>query len=172
VRLLAARAPKLAPALRAARKAGHAFVIIDGTLIAIDRVAKDRPFYAPSRSPDPPHLAVLERPGFVRTASALPGTTRIRLLSYSNLLRQAAGEGLSPPLEPQRLTAHVEQHGSPWADDGGCGDRLIYQGLRCAPRRRAVRTSSYQVKRQDQDGKGSLSLLHGIKTPVFPARSQ
>jgi len=27
-------------------------------------------------------------------------------LSYSGLLRQAAGEGLSPPLEPQRLTAH------------------------------------------------------------------
>jgi hypothetical protein len=40
VRLLAARAPRLAPALRAAGKAGHAFVVIDGTLIAIDRSAK------------------------------------------------------------------------------------------------------------------------------------
>ena len=40
VRLLAARAPRLAPALRAAKKAGHAFVVIDGTLIAIDRVAR------------------------------------------------------------------------------------------------------------------------------------
>ena len=37
VRLLAACAPKLAPALHTASKAGHAFVIIDGTLIAIDR---------------------------------------------------------------------------------------------------------------------------------------
>ena len=46
VRLLAARAPKLGLALAAARKAGHAFVIIDGTLIAIDRVAADRPFYS------------------------------------------------------------------------------------------------------------------------------
>jgi hypothetical protein len=46
VRLLAARAPRLGPALRAARKAGHALVVIDGTLIAIDRVAKDRPFYS------------------------------------------------------------------------------------------------------------------------------
>jgi hypothetical protein len=44
VRLLAARAPKLGPALEAAKKAGHAFVVIDGTLIAIDRMAKDRPF--------------------------------------------------------------------------------------------------------------------------------
>ena len=35
----------------------------------------------PPRSPDPPHLAVLGRPGFVRAAPALPGTTRIRLPS-------------------------------------------------------------------------------------------
>jgi hypothetical protein len=46
VRLLAARSPRLAPALRAAKKTGHAFVVIDGTLIAVDRVAKDRPFYS------------------------------------------------------------------------------------------------------------------------------
>src|SRR5258707_8983108 len=31
----------------------------------------------------PPHLAVLRRPGFVRAAPALPGTTRIRLPSAS-----------------------------------------------------------------------------------------
>jgi hypothetical protein len=35
----------------------------------------------PPRSPDPPHLAVLRRPGFVRAAPALPGATRIRLPS-------------------------------------------------------------------------------------------
>ena len=29
-------------------------------------------------------------------------------LSYSGLLRQATGEGLSPPLEPQRLTAQTK----------------------------------------------------------------
>ena len=45
VRLLAARAPKLRPALAAAKKAGHAFVVIDGTLIPVDRLAADRPFY-------------------------------------------------------------------------------------------------------------------------------
>jgi hypothetical protein len=33
--LLAARAPKLGPALRAAQNAGHAFVVIDGTLIPL-----------------------------------------------------------------------------------------------------------------------------------------
>jgi DDE superfamily endonuclease len=46
ITLLAARAPKLRGALAAAKKAGHGFVVIDGTLIPIDRVAADRPFYS------------------------------------------------------------------------------------------------------------------------------
>jgi hypothetical protein len=44
--LLAARAPKLRRAVRDAKKAGHAYVILDGTLIPIDRVARDKPFYS------------------------------------------------------------------------------------------------------------------------------
>ena len=44
ITLLAARAPKLCNALAAARKTGHAFVVIDGTHIPMDRVAADRPF--------------------------------------------------------------------------------------------------------------------------------
>jgi hypothetical protein len=46
VALLAARAPKLRKAVRDARKAGHAYVVVDGTLIPVDRVAADRPFYS------------------------------------------------------------------------------------------------------------------------------
>jgi hypothetical protein len=37
VALLAARAPKLRQALRNAARAGHAYLVIDGTLIPIDR---------------------------------------------------------------------------------------------------------------------------------------
>jgi hypothetical protein len=44
--LLTVRAPRLRQAVRDAAKAGSAFVILDGTLIAIDRVAADRPFYS------------------------------------------------------------------------------------------------------------------------------
>jgi hypothetical protein len=44
VRLLAARALKLRGALRAAEK--HAYVVLDGTLIPIERLAADRPFYS------------------------------------------------------------------------------------------------------------------------------
>jgi hypothetical protein len=44
VEVLAALAPDLATAVRtAARKA---FVILDGTLLPIDRIAADRPFYS------------------------------------------------------------------------------------------------------------------------------
>jgi hypothetical protein len=46
VALLAARAPKLRKAVREAKKKGYAYVVIDGTLIPIDRVAADRPFYS------------------------------------------------------------------------------------------------------------------------------
>ena len=46
VALLAARARELRRALTDATKAGHAYVVIDGTLIPIDRVAADRPFYS------------------------------------------------------------------------------------------------------------------------------
>jgi hypothetical protein len=55
---------------------------------------------SPSRSPDPCHLAVLARSGFVLAAPALPGASRIRL---PQLRRPATAgptvEGLSPPLE-------------------------------------------------------------------------
>jgi hypothetical protein len=37
VGLLAARSPKLCKALADAKQAGHAYVVIDGTLIPIDR---------------------------------------------------------------------------------------------------------------------------------------
>ena len=46
VELLAARAPKLREAVRDAQKAGYAYVVLDGTLIPIDRLAADRPFYS------------------------------------------------------------------------------------------------------------------------------
>jgi len=64
-------------------------------------------YSSPSRLPDPDHLAVLARPGFVRAAPTLPDTTRVGLPSASPpCCDRISGEGLSPPLEPQRLTAH------------------------------------------------------------------
>ncbi len=76
VDLLAARAPKLREAVRDAKEAGHAYVIVDGTLIPIDRVAADRPFYSGKHKKHGMNLQVIASPdGSIRWASAaLPGS--------------------------------------------------------------------------------------------------
>src|SRR5882757_7854622 len=62
VELLAQRAPKLRPALRKAKRRGVAYVIVDGTLIPIDRVAVDRPFYSGKQKPHGVNLQVIASP--------------------------------------------------------------------------------------------------------------
>ena len=75
VALLAARSPKLRQALRDARKAGHAYLVIDGTVIPIDRVAADRPFYSGKHRKHGMNLQVIASPGgnIVWVSGPLPG---------------------------------------------------------------------------------------------------
>ena len=76
VALLAARAPKLRAALRDATKAGHAYVVLDGTLIPVDRVAADRPFYSGKHRKHGMNLQVIASPGgdVLWVSGALPGS--------------------------------------------------------------------------------------------------
>jgi DDE superfamily endonuclease/Helix-turn-helix of DDE superfamily endonuclease len=76
VALLAARAPKLRKAVRDAKKAGYPYVVVDGTLIDIDRVAADRPFYSGKHKRHGMNLQVIASPcGEVLWVSgALPGS--------------------------------------------------------------------------------------------------
>jgi hypothetical protein len=60
--LLAARSPGLRQALRDAAKAGHAYLVIDGTLIPLDRVAADRPFYSGKHRKHGMNLQVIASP--------------------------------------------------------------------------------------------------------------
>jgi hypothetical protein len=62
VALLAARAPKLRQAVRDAKRAGYAYVVVDGTLIAVDRVAADRPFYSGKHRKHGMNLQVIASP--------------------------------------------------------------------------------------------------------------
>ena len=75
VPLLAARAPGLRQAVKGAKKAGLAYVVIDGTLIAIDRVAADRPFYSGKHRKHGMNLQVIASPDgdIVWVSGALPG---------------------------------------------------------------------------------------------------
>jgi hypothetical protein len=62
VALLTARAPKLRTAARDAARGGYAYVVMDGTLIAIDRVAADRPFYSGKHRGHGMNLQVIANP--------------------------------------------------------------------------------------------------------------
>jgi hypothetical protein len=77
VALLAVRLPKLRRALTGARAAGHAYVVIHGALIPIDRVAADRPFYSGKHRRHGMKLQVISaRDGEILWVSGpLPGAT-------------------------------------------------------------------------------------------------
>ena len=75
VALLAARSPRLRQALREATKAGHAYLVIDGPLIPIDRVAADGPFYSGKHRKHRMNLQVIASPDgdIVWVSGPLPG---------------------------------------------------------------------------------------------------
>jgi len=76
VALLAARAPRLRQAVRAAKKAGYPYVVLDGTLIRTDRVAADRPFYSGKHRCHGMNLQVISGPvgQLVWVSGELPGS--------------------------------------------------------------------------------------------------
>src|SRR5713101_6356150 len=76
VELLAARAPKLRKAVRDAKKKRYAYVVVDGTLIPIDRVAADRPFYSGKHKKHGMNLQVIASPhgDILWVSGALPGS--------------------------------------------------------------------------------------------------
>jgi DDE superfamily endonuclease len=90
--LLAARAPKLRQAVRAAKTAGYAYAVLDGTLIPVDRVAADRPFYSGKHRRHGMNLQVI-------------ASSRGDILWVSG-----AGSGL---LSPRRWTPRTSPHRQP-----------------------------------------------------------
>jgi hypothetical protein len=109
VGLLAARSAKLHKALAQAKKAGHAYVVIDGTLIPIDRVAADRPFYS-GKHPPPQH----------EPAKSSPAPT-----ARSCGVRSAARRGSRPDRRPD--LGHRPRTGRLRADRAG-GQGLVGAG--------------------------------------------
>jgi DDE superfamily endonuclease/Helix-turn-helix of DDE superfamily endonuclease len=97
VRLLAARSPKLRTALRQAKKARHAYVVIDGTLIPIDRVAADRPFYSGKHHRHGMNLQVIASPGgdILWVSGPLPGAVHdLTAARIWGIVRELAAAGL------------------------------------------------------------------------------
>jgi hypothetical protein len=117
VELLAARAPKLRQAVRDAKRAGHAYVILDGTLIPIDRVARDRPFYSGKHKRHGMNLQVIASPcgDVLRVSGALPGSVHDKRAEWI--------WGVLDELERQGLVTLADKgyQGSTWA-------KLPYRG--------------------------------------------
>jgi hypothetical protein len=111
VELLAARAPKLRKAVRDAKRAGHAYVIIDGTLIPIDRVAADRPFYSGKHKKHGMNLQVIASPDgdVLWVSGALPGSVHDKKAEWI--------WGVLDELEKAGLVALADKgyQGSTWA---------------------------------------------------------
>src|SRR6202008_4696362 len=97
VDLLAARAPELRKAVRDAKKAGHAYVILDGTLIPIDRVAADRPFYSGKHKRHGMNLQVIASPhrDILWVSGALPGSVHDKKAEWTwGVLAELEAAGL------------------------------------------------------------------------------
>ena len=97
ITLLAARAPKLRDALTAARKAGHAFAVIDGALNPIDRVAADRPFYSGKHRKHGMNLQVISSPQgeILWVSGPLPGAVHdLTAARIWGIVRELADAGL------------------------------------------------------------------------------
>ena len=109
--LLAARAPKLRKAVRDAKRAGHAYVIVDGTLIPIDRVARDKPFYSGKHKRHGMNLQVIASPDgdVLWVSGALPGSVHDKKAEWI--------WGVLDELEEQGLVTLADKgyQGSKWA---------------------------------------------------------
>ena len=159
--LLAARSPKLRQALRDAKKAGHAYLVIDGTLILINRVAADRPFYSGKHRRHGMNLQVIFSPDgeIVWVSGPLPGAvhdlTAARIwgivaeLAASGLVVLAdkgyagAGERIRTPYRGRNHPASQKDAGRAHARLRSPGERANAQltywrilcKLRCCPGR-------------------------------------
>jgi hypothetical protein len=159
VALLAARSPKLRKALERAKDAGHAYLVIDGTVIPIDRVAADRPFYSGKHRKHGMNLQVIASPegDIVWVSGPLPGAVHdltaariwgiIAELAASGLIVLAdkgytgAGDHIRTPYKGKNKPASQKDANRAHARLRGPGERAnaqlkswrVLRKLRCCP---------------------------------------
>lgn len=95
--LLAKQAPTLEQGLRRARRKGWGYVIVDGTLIACDRVAADRPFYSGKHRRHGMNIQVVAAPdgALLWTSGALLGPVHdVRAARIWKIAERLRAQGL------------------------------------------------------------------------------
>ena len=159
VALLATRSPKLRNALREAKKAGHAYVVIDGTLIPIDRVAADRPFYSGKHRRHGMNLQVIASPdgGILWVSGPLPGAVHdLNAARIWGIVRELAAAGLIVLADkglPRRRRPHPHTV-------QGEGQARIAEHRQPRPRQ------TTQSRRTRQ--RPAQNLAHPAQTPLLP----
>jgi hypothetical protein len=159
VELLASRAPRLAASLGKARRDRLPYLILDGTLVAIDRVAADRPFYSGKHRQHGMNLQVIAAPdgALLWVSGPLRGSVHdlraariwgvIRALAASGMLvladkaYQGAGEHVVTPYKGRDKPESQKDANRAHARLRGPGERAnaqlkawrILRKLRCCP---------------------------------------
>jgi hypothetical protein len=161
VGLLSARSPKLGQALKKAVAGGLLYLVLDGTLVPIDRVKADRPFYSGKHRMHGMNLQVIASPDgtIVWVSGGLPGAVHdlkaariwgvLRALAATGLIvladkgYQGAGEPLITPYKGRNKPEPKKQANRSHARLRGPGERAnaqlkawrILWKLRCCPHR-------------------------------------
>lgn len=159
VDLLAALAPTLEQAMEAVRK--RAYVILDGTVLPIDRIAADRPYYSRKKRHHGMNVQVLAYPAgrLLWVSDALPGATHDLTAARAHGIPAAlaaddikcwadkAYQGASPairvPFRGKNLCGCRRRHNRDHAKTRSLGERamatlkcwLLLRKLRCSTTR-------------------------------------
>ncbi|WP_329303818.1 transposase family protein [Streptomyces sp. NBC_00659] len=144
--ILAALAPDLTSAIRTA--ACKAFVILDGTLLPIDRIAADRPYYSGKHKKHGMNVQVITDPlgNLLWASPALPGAVHD--------IRAARTHGI--------INALAEAGVRCWADKGYQGAdgtvRVPYRGRweKLSEGQRAVNVSHARIRALGEQGMATL----------------
>jgi len=137
--LRSARSPKLRKALAEAKKNELLYLVLDGTLIPIDRVRADRPFYFGKHRMHGMNLQVIAGPdGGIVGELAATGMIVLADKAY-----QGAGEHITTPYRGRNKAESQKQANRSHARLRGPGERAnaqvktwkILRKLRCCPHR-------------------------------------
>jgi DDE superfamily endonuclease len=152
VALLAARAPKLRPVVRAAGKASP-YAVPDGTLILTDRVAADRPFLSGKHRRHGMNLQVMASPRgeLIWVSGVLPGAVHDSKAAWIWGIERELAAGRLP--WPTRATRAPRMRSPRRRGKQTRIPETGQQGARKTPRTRRVRKRAAQ-------GLGILRKLH------------
>ncbi|MEU2427069.1 transposase family protein [Streptomyces sp. NPDC007851] len=160
VDLLAALAPTLEQAMETVRK--KAYVILDGTVLSIDRIAADRPYYSGKRTYHGMNVQVIADPAgrLIWALDALPGAThdltaaRTHGIStalyaadvkcWADKAYQGAGPAIRVPIRGKNLSGWRHRHNRDHTKIRSLGERAMAT-LKCWRVLRKLRCSTTRI---------------------------